>query len=558
MATSRAGVPDPKAAATEVLLEAAARAVGAHRAYLLPPGVPAPRPRRSGLLRRDEAHPLTVEIPDEHPPRRLVLELPRPPTPEDGLVARALVRVFEPVRAPARPEPAGRPPSTDLLDALARAMDEGPGALLGAVLEPVGVRAGGLAEVGGRTWTLGQGRPVLRKAARRALDEDGSCEIRGRHFRLFRLERGGEVVGGLAAESPADDAPLAAAVRILTEALGPAGPAPGPAPVAEPSEDLATALAVLPIPAILLDPSGRLEGASPEAERLFQLTEFDVGTQVAHRLGDLRADRVLAGTDLPEKVLVDERWYEPACAVLASGSRLFVLLDRSHQQDLDRSRDELVAAMAHELRTPIAGVRALLEVLRISGGKIPAERASGMVGEGVREVGRLERLVEDLILTARAATGGVVAHPGEIALRPVADEVVRHARERYPDRGFEVEGEARAMADPALVRHAVWHLVDNAAKFAEAGDAVRVEIEENPKGAEIRVIDDGPGIFSGDLPDLFRPFHRLDRNTAAPHGGAGIGLYLVKTVLEAQGGEVWARSRLGKGSIFTFRLPRAA
>jgi signal transduction histidine kinase len=73
----------------------------------------------------------------------------------------------------------------------------------------------------------------------------------------------------------------------------------------------------------------------------------------------------------------------------------------------------------------------------------------------------------------------------------------------------------------------------------------------------VQVSDTGEGIFSGDIPDLFLPFRRMDRNATSPHGGAGIGLYLVKAVLEAQGGTVWVRSRLGKGSTFGFRLPAA-
>ncbi len=545
---------DPRAAATEVLLEAAARAVGARRAYLLPPGVPPPEPRQVGLFRRDEAHPLSIEIPDEFPPRRLVLELPRPPTPEDVLVARALVRVFEPVQPkPPRSERPSMDPEAVLVS-VARGTDGGPGAMLEAVVEALGASAGAVVEEAGAVWTHGHGRPVLRKAARRALERDGFAEIRGRHFRLVRLWQGGEVVGGLAVEGVSGGSGLDAAAALVTAALGrprPASAEPGP----QVAPDLPTALSALPIPAVALDPEGRLVGASPEAERLFELTEFDRGVPVLHRLRPLEADGVLAGGDPPSEVLLDDLWYEPACAVLPSGGRLFVLLDRSRQEALDQIRDELVAAMAHELRTPIAGVKALLEVLRLSGGKLDAERASDMVGEGIREITRLERLVEDLLLTTRAATGGIVAHADQIELRPVADDVVKHSRERYPDRIFEVSGEAHAVADPTLVRHALWHLVDNAAKFSGPGDTVTVEISE---GAEVRVIDEGQGIFSGDLEEVFRPFHRLDRNTAAAHGGAGIGLYLAKLVVEAQDGELWVRSRLGKGSTFGFRLPPSA
>lgn len=553
---TKVGMSDPRAAATEVLLEAAARAVGARRAYLLPPGVPPPKPHRVGLLRREEAHPLSVEIPDEHPARRLVLELPRPPTPEDSLVARALVRVFEPVRARREPPEHRVPDPAAVLEGLARGSEEGVGAMLGTVLELLGAPAGAVVEKEGAVWTHGQGRPVLRKAARQALSTEGFCELRGRHFRLVRLRRGGVDVGGLAVEAVGDGPGLEAAATLLGRALDPP-PSTASSPESRGLSDLSTVLSVVPLPAVAVDREGRLTGASPEGERLFGLTEFDLGSPVLHRLSALGAERVFAGGDPPAGVALDGGWYEPACAVLPSGGRLFVLLDRGRQETLDRIRDELVAAMAHELRTPVAGVKALLEVLRVSGGKLDPDHASGMAGEGIREVTRLERLVEDLLLTTRAATGGVTAHVDEIALRPVVEDVVKHSRLRYPDRTFEVSGEARATADPALVRHAVWHLVDNAAKFSDPGDGVAVTISAGRGGAEVRVTDEGPGIFSGDIDDLFRAFHRLDRNTSAAQGGAGVGLYLAKLVVEAQDGEIWVRSRLGKGSTFGFRLPPA-
>lgn len=551
---------DGRTKAFEPLLEAITRALDAHRALLLPPGVSAPRPRRVGWLRREETYPVTVEVPGEHPPRRLVVELTRPPTSEDRLVAHALARMFEPVE---RPKPQRRravPPDPKvLLEALRRPTGERPEALLRAALAVTEAAAGALATAGDEpeVWTRGPGRPILRNAALEAVGgPDGRVEAFGRVFTVRRLVWDGGVVGGLAVEGSPDPRQLGAVTPVLAAALRPTGAEEPPS--FDPEAELETALTVLPIPALAVDHEGRLAGASPEAERLFALTDFDLGTAVAHRLSELAVDRVLAGGDLPREVLIGERWYEPVCATLPSGGRLFVLLDRTRTDELEQAQEELVAAMAHELRTPIAGVKALLEVLKVAGARQPAERRESMVEEGIREIGRLERLVEDLLLATRAATGGIVAHPDTIEMRPVADNVVRQVRERYPDRVVELSGEARVRADPALARHALWHLVDNAAKFSGAGDRIRVEIEETSKGVEVHVHDEGPGIFSGNVPDLFRPFHRLDRNTAAPHGGAGVGLYLVKAVLEAQGGSVWVRTRLGRGSTFSLRLPAAS
>jgi two-component system sensor histidine kinase ResE len=266
-------------------------------------------------------------------------------------------------------------------------------------------------------------------------------------------------------------------------------------------------------------------------------------------------ERVMFSGNETGDVELGDRTFEAAAATMPSGGRVAVLIDRSNVESLERLQEDLVASVAHELRTPIAAVQGLVQLLKLRASKLAPERLAMLLDDGEREIARLERLVEDLLLAARVATGGIVAVPDAINLRPIADDVVGRASPRYSDRRFVVEGDAEAHADPSLVRHVIWHLVDNAGKFSRPDGTVRVRIELVKDEPQVHVTDEGEGIFSGDIPKLFRRFRQLDPSATRQHGGAGLGLFLTKAILDALGGRVWVRSRLGQGSTFSVALP---
>jgi len=540
-------------ATTGAVLDAIGRALGADHVFLLAADEQPPEPRRRGWLWRSKPHVLEVDVPGQPEGRRLIVEMVHEPTPTDRLVARLFGRLLSaPDSGP--PKPTGDPRA--LVRAAASDPDTRPDAMLRALVGQLGADAGALAlgEREPRTWTVGPGRTALRAAALEALaGGDGRVEVSGRLFIARRWTSGDVPAGGLVVEGDIERDALTGAVTILAAVLR-REDTPDAAAVAEPGlADLRDAVSAFPVPALAVDGDGVLMAASPAAEHLFGITEFNLGEPAARASG-LPTELVTPGTEVPSEVRIGDRFVEPFATSLAGGGRLIVFSDPSGEAELRRAQEELVAAMAHELRTPIAGMKAFLEVLKVSRDRLAPDRLAGMVGEGIREIANLERLVEDVLLTTRAATGGIAARPDDVQLRPIADNVVAQLKVRYPDRSFEVGGDGRAHADPGLLRHALWHLVDNAAKF---GNDVRVAISIHGDRAEISVTDRGPGIFSGDLPNLFRPFQRLGRNTTSQHGGAGVGLYLVQQVLHAQGGEVRATSRLGHGSTFTMSLPVA-
>ncbi|HVL80997.1 MAG TPA: HAMP domain-containing sensor histidine kinase [Actinomycetota bacterium] len=550
------GPPRAASSVTQPLLDAVARALGARRAYLALAGTKPPVGGRAGVVRRRAVHHLAVDVPDLEPAQQLVLELAAPPAPADRLVAEALARVFSARRRPGPPPGPHLWDPTPVLNALTMPEDRRPEAMLRAALVAARARSGALVTSGpaARTWTLGGDGAAIRRAAAMVLEgETGRVEVGADRFLGLPVVRHDRVVGAFVAHEGSDGPGVRASVALIALALPSAPEDNSPASTGR-DDLLRAALAPLRSCLVLLDGGGRLLAASPPAETLFGLTDFDQGQGMDGRLGDLDVSALVAGGPLPREMATRDTWMELSANPLPAGGYALVFSDRAPTAEEQENQAALVAAMSHELRTPIAGMKALMEVLRMVGPGTDPDRIAALLREGIHEAGRLERLVEDLLLTARVATGGIRPVPDRVELRPIAESVVALLGPRYPETRFTVTGVAGAHADPALVRHAVWHLADNAAKFGPPGGSVELAIEEGPDGPLLSVTDEGPGVYSGDIPDLFRRFHRMERNAKSQHGGAGVGLYLVKAVMEAQGGRVEVRSRLGKGSTFSLRF----
>jgi signal transduction histidine kinase len=108
--------------------------------------------------------------------------------------------------------------------------------------------------------------------------------------------------------------------------------------------------------------------------------------------------------------------------------------------------------------------------------------------------------------------------------------------------------------DRAKLDQILHHLLDNALKYTESD--IVVSVVDGDEAVEIRVDDSGPGIYSGDVPQLFERFRQLDGSSTRAHGGTGLGLYICRRLVELQGGKIWCESRLGVGSRFAFTLPK--
>ena len=230
-------------------------------------------------------------------------------------------------------------------------------------------------------------------------------------------------------------------------------------------------------------------------------------------------------------------------------------------RDADRRKDEFLATLAHELRNPLAPLRTALDILQLTD---DAETASRLHAIMARQVDQLTRLVEDLMEVSRITRGNVQLRTADIDLRDVVRAAIETSRPLLDERGqvlrvdlpaspLPVEGDAMRLAQ-ALV-----NLLNNAARYGRAGGHVWLRGWRDGDRVALSVRDDGIGIAADKLQSIFQPFTQLERETREAQGGLGIGLSLVRSLVERHGGEVSARSAgAGQGSEFVLQLPAAA
>ncbi len=216
------------------------------------------------------------------------------------------------------------------------------------------------------------------------------------------------------------------------------------------------------------------------------------------------------------------------------------------------------ADAAHELRTPLTVLKGELEVaLRAARS---SEEYRQVLISGLEEVDHLIRLVEDLLLFSRAAA--TMGFPRErVELEPLVLEALEAGARRAQGAGVTVRADtlepAVALGDAGALRRAALNLVDNAVKYTPAGGKVEISLLVAEGEARIVVRDTGIGIDPADAARIFDPFVRLDAARTRDAGGSGLGLALVRAIVEAHGGTITVDSTPGAGSRFTVRLPLA-
>jgi len=229
----------------------------------------------------------------------------------------------------------------------------------------------------------------------------------------------------------------------------------------------------------------------------------------------------------------------------------------------DRRKDEFLAMLAHELRNPLAPILGAFEVMRGAGEGVDDDLAPVReVGE--RQVRHLARLVDDLLDVSRITTARIQLRREPIDLAEIIARVVQAARP-----AIEARRHALAVAvepvplpmlgDPTRLEQVFTNLLNNAAKYTEPGGSIALAVARRGREAEVRVTDTGDGIPAEMLPKVFDLFTQVERSLDRSQGGLGIGLTLVRRLVELHGGTVSARSEgPDRGSEFTVRLPLQA
>lgn len=228
----------------------------------------------------------------------------------------------------------------------------------------------------------------------------------------------------------------------------------------------------------------------------------------------------------------------------------------------DRNKDEFLATLAHELRNPLAPIRNSLHILRIAGGQGPAaERVHEMME---RQVGHMVRLVDDLMEISRITRGKIELRRERVELAAMVRSAVETSKPLLEagrhQLAITLPPEPLALnVDPVRMAQVLGNLLNNAAKYMDEGGQVWLTARREGNEAVLSVRDAGIGISAEMLPRVFEMFTQLDRTAARAQGGLGIGLSLVRSLVQMHGGRVEAYSDgLGSGSEFLVRLPLAS
>jgi two-component system, OmpR family, phosphate regulon sensor histidine kinase PhoR len=322
---------------------------------------------------------------------------------------------------------------------------------------------------------------------------------------------------------------------------------------------------------LLLDGAGRLLVANPAARSWFGLPDdLRAGLPAQRVLGvpqvsALAEQAAAAGAPVagnltlvfPEARTLAMRAF-PLADRGPTGRIVVTLTDITQRRRLEVLRRDFVANASHELKTPVAAVRALAETLLTA---LPDDPEAGrrFAERIAREAERLEVLARDLLDLSRVERGTLDVEP--VDLVGLAKEVLGGYEDLAGERRVRLRGglqeRVAVRGDRAQLGLLLSNLLDNALRHTPARGTVEVRLEATESRAVLRVSDTGEGIPAGELSRVFERFYRVDKARARQTGGTGLGLAIVRHVAEAHGGTVTVDSELGRGSTFTVTLPVA-
>ncbi len=249
-------------------------------------------------------------------------------------------------------------------------------------------------------------------------------------------------------------------------------------------------------------------------------------------------------------------------AMVVQGARLRARQEETLRRlrELDEMKSDFVAITSHELRTPLAAIRGFVGTLRRRLDQLSSHEIHEFLGIVDQQTARLTRLVEDLLVVSRIEAGKITFSAEAVEPTPFLDQVVRglgDAAERVEVQpGWDLP--ERIIVDPHRLDQILTNLLQNALKFSATQQAVTLSARAAGPCVEFSVADRGVGIPEEEFGRIFERFHQTDAASTRKAEGAGLGLYITKRLVEAMGGDIGVQSEVGKGSVFTVRLPVTA
>ena len=258
-----------------------------------------------------------------------------------------------------------------------------------------------------------------------------------------------------------------------------------------------------------------------------------------------------------EIVWPDQRIFSTEISPVQGGNYVVTLYDVSRFKELEKLKNEFIAAVSHDLRTPLTSIIGFSHLIKKAGSL--TESQSEFVQRIEHATANMSELVDNMMNLAKLELG-IELRKDEIDLLrmlwDVADEFQPQAEVKRHLLMIATIGPAtKVIGDARQLRQLLRNLVENAIKYTPDGGAITLSLEQEASKANIQIKDTGYGIPSSDLPHIFDRFYRVRNNGHEDIHGNGLGLAIVKTIVEKHGGDLTVKSEVGKGSCFTFSLP---
>jgi signal transduction histidine kinase len=225
---------------------------------------------------------------------------------------------------------------------------------------------------------------------------------------------------------------------------------------------------------------------------------------------------------------------------------------------LNRAKSEFVSIVSHEFRTPLTGIQGFSEMMRDE--ELTMEEMREYAGDINKDSQRLNRMINEMLDLDRMESGRMTIHPEPIDLNSVVDEVAGRVRPNAPNHTLTLDLQPdlpQIQADRDRMTQVASNLLNNAVKYSPTGGRITVTTRADGTDVRLDVRDEGLGIPPEALETIFERFSRVDSQATKDIQGTGLGLPIVRQIVQLHGGKVWAESELGKGSVFHVVLPLA-
>ncbi|HEY9577356.1 MAG TPA: ATP-binding protein [Pseudobacillus sp.] len=333
-------------------------------------------------------------------------------------------------------------------------------------------------------------------------------------------------------------------------------------------EQLASILSSMADGVMTFNRDGTILITNPPAERFLQNWYYEVGREnpkqtMPSLVEELLKEAVQTETEKIGEFSVQGRSYVVIVSPLYNGKAVrgavAVVRDMTEERRLDKLRKDFVANVSHELRTPISMLQGYSEAI-IDDIAATEEEKREMARIIYDESLRIGRLVNELLDLARMEAGHISLNLEEIDfpafIRRVTDKFQGIAKEKHIDLKWQIPSEKVLIKlDPDRIEQVLTNLIDNALRHTPEYGFVKVSYEWQTDGHHVSVQDSGAGISEEDLPFVFERFYKGDKARTRGRSGTGLGLSIAKNIISAHNGSIKVQSKLGQGTIFSFRLP---